>query len=65
MSIILPCGRSKVLVQSGTTLSWPGIRNEGEAGDNRRRNGLIEAIAIVGGAYQGELSLLERIGKNR
>ncbi len=43
----LPRGRSNVLVKSLTALSWPGIRNEGEAGDNRRRNGLIEGIVAA------------------
>src|SRR5437016_10881852 len=50
------------LSQIRTVLSWPGIRNEGEAGDSRRRNGLIEAI--VAAPYQEDLLLLERIEKN-
>jgi hypothetical protein len=48
-------GGSSVSVKSLTEQTWPGIRNEGEATDSRRRNGLIEAS--VAAAYQEDLLL--------
>jgi len=50
---------SNVSVKSLTEQTWPGIRNEGEATDSRRRNGLIEAS--VAAAYQEDLLLFQGI----
>ena len=50
---------SNVSVKSLTEQTWPGIRNEGEAADSRRRNGLIEASVVA--VYQKDLSLFEGI----
>src|SRR4026208_2463450 len=55
-------GMSNVLVKSLIALSWPGIRNTGEAADSRRRNGLNRPGAAV---HQKDVLLFDVVGRSR